>query len=120
MTGPSFSGLRVLLLESRRARELASIVTSYGGTPIIAPSMREVPLESNTAALALADSLDRGEVDLLILLTGVGMRTLADAVERIRGSRDSFIDALRRTRIAARGPKPAAVLRESNVPIWLM
>jgi uroporphyrinogen-III synthase len=119
MTGPSFNGLRVLLLESRRAREMASIVTSYGGAPLVAPSMREVPLESNADAASFADALGHSQVDLLILLTGVGARTLVDAVERIRGTRESLVEALRRTRIAARGPKPVAVCRELNVPVWL-
>jgi uroporphyrinogen-III synthase len=119
VTSPSFNGLRVLLLESRRARELASIVTSYGGNPIVAPAMREVPLESNTDAIAFADALERGVFDLVILLTGVGMRTLAAAVQHARGTDTAFIDALRRTRIAARGPKPVAVLRELGVPVWV-
>jgi len=117
---PNFQQLRVLVLESRRAQELASLVTTYGGTPLVAPSMREVPLESNTEAVACAEALERGECDLLILLTGVGTRVLADAVQRVRGTRDSLIAALRRTRIAARGPKPVAVLREWGVPVWLM
>jgi uroporphyrinogen-III synthase len=111
--------MRVLVLESRRARELASIVTSYGGEPLVAPSMREVPLESNAEAVAFADALERGDCDLLILLTGVGTRTLIDAVERVRGTREPFIDALRRTRIAARGPKPVAALRDFDVPVWV-
>ena len=100
----SFDGLRVLVLESRRARELATLVTTYGGEPISAPSMREVPLESNTEAVAFADGLERGEFDLVILLTGVGTRALIAAIERVRGSRDSFIDALdaRRSSRAAR------------------
>ena len=110
---------RVLVLESRRARELATLVTTYGGEPISAPSMREVPLESNTEALAFADGLERGEFDLVILLTGVGTRALIASVEHVRGSRDSFVDALRRTKIVARGPKPVAVLREMQVPVWL-
>ena len=120
MSTPNFQQLRVLVLESRRAQELASLVTTYGGTPLVAPSMREVPLESNTEAVACAEALERGECDLLILLTGVGTRVLADAVQRVRGTRDSLIAALRRTRIAARGPKPVAVLREWGVPVWLM
>ena len=45
MAGPSFLGLRVLILESRREKEMASLVTSYGGQPVNAPSMREVPLD---------------------------------------------------------------------------
>ena len=109
----------MLVLESRRARELASIVTTYGGQPLVAPSMREVPLESNAEAIAFADALVRNEFDLVILLTGVGTRALVDIVERVRGSRDAFLDALRRTRIAARGPKPVAVLRELQVRPWV-
>ena len=117
MAGPSFAGLRVLLLESRRARELASIVTSYGGEPLVAPSMREVPLESNPEAVAFADGLVRGEFDLVVLLTGVGTRALVQVIERA-GQREAFLDALRRTRIVARGPKPVSVLRELQVPVW--
>jgi uroporphyrinogen-III synthase len=116
---PSFAGLRVLIFESRRAKEMASIVASYGGQPISAPSMKEVPLESNTEATAFADGLERGEFDLVILLTGVGTRALVAVVERARGSRDGFVSGLRRTRVVARGPKPLAVLRDLGVPVWL-
>ena len=42
-----FEGLRVLALESRRAAEIAKLIATYGGQPTVAPSMREVPLESN-------------------------------------------------------------------------
>ena len=115
----AFDGLRVLVLESRRAREMATLVTTFGGAPVSAPSMREVPLESNTEALAFADALERGEFDLVILLTGVGTKALIAAVERMRGSRDSFVAALRTTPIVARGPKPVGALREVGVPVWL-
>ena len=115
----SFDGLRVLVLESRRAKEMATLVTTFGGKPLSAPSMKEVPLESNTDALTFADGLERGEFDLVILLTGVGTRTLLATVEQVRGTRESFIQALRRTKIAARGPKPLGVLREIDVPAWL-
>jgi len=116
---PDFQKLRVLIFESRRAREMASIVTSYGGHPITAPSMREVPLESNPEAIAFADALERDQFDLVVLLTGVGTRALVAVVERVRGTRAPFVDALRRTKVLARGPKPVAVLRELDVPVWL-
>jgi len=118
-SGPSFAGLRVLVAESRRAREMASLVTTYGGTPLSAPSMREVPLESNTEAVAFANGLERGDYDVVVLLTGVGTRALVAVVEAVRGSRDAFLAALRRSRVVARGPKPVAVLRELDVPIWM-
>ena len=98
---------------------MASIVSSYGGQPISAPSMREVPLESNPEAIAFADALERGEFDLVVLLTGVGTRALVAVVERVRGSRESFVRALAQTKVVARGPKPVAVLRELDVPVWL-
>src|SRR5688500_8801023 len=94
---------------------MASIVESYGGRPLVAPSMREVPLESNAEAVAFADGLIRGDFDVVVLLTGVGTRALLDVVQRVRGSRDPFVEALRKVRIVARGPKPVAVLRELNI-----
>ena len=98
---------------------MASIVSSYGGQPVAAPSMKEVPLESNPDAIAFADALERDEFDLVILLTGVGTRALVAVVEGVKGSRDAFLRALGRTKILARGPKPVAVLRELVVPLWL-
>jgi len=109
----------VLVLESRRAKELGSIVESYGGRPLIAPAMREIPLESNTEALAFADAVIRLEFDLIILLTGVGTRALLELVDRVRAQRDTFIAALGRIPIAARGPKPTAVLRDIGLTPWL-
>src|SRR5271170_4263367 len=51
------AGLRVLSLESRRAQEMAKLIANYGGVATVAPSMREVPLASNTEALAFARTL---------------------------------------------------------------
>jgi uroporphyrinogen-III synthase len=119
MSAPSFGGRRVLLLESRRSRELATLVTTYGGEPVEAPSMREVPLESNASALAFADALERGQFDLVVLLTGVGTRALVDVVGRTRGGTDAFVAALGSVRVVARGPKPVAVLRVLVLTPWV-
>lgn len=118
MPTPSFQGRTVLALESRRAREIAALITSLDGRPVVAPALREVPLESNADALAFAAGLMRGDFDLVIFLTGVGARALVDVVDRA-GSREPFLAALARTRIAVRGPKPLAVLRDLGVPVWV-
>lgn len=115
---PSFQGLTVLLLESRRSREMAALVSTYGGRPVVAPALREVPLESNPDALVFADALVRGEFDCVVLLTGVGTRALLDVVDRAR-SREAFVAALAKTKVVVRGPKPLAVLRELKVPAWV-
>ena len=115
---PSFEGLRVLAFESRRATELAALISTYGGRPLVAPALREVPLESNTEALDFAAALMRGEFDIVIFLTGVGTRELVRVVERAY-PRDAFIAALARANVVARGPKPLAALRELAVPVWI-
>jgi uroporphyrinogen-III synthase len=119
VTNPSFNGLRVLVLESRRARELGLIVSSYGGQPLVAPSMREVPIESNAEAVRFTDDLIAGDFDVVILLTGVGARVLLDLVQRVQGTRKRLIDALKETIVVCRGPKPLAVMREIDVPVFL-
>lgn len=107
----SLHGLRLVAFESRRAHETAELIRRYGGEPFIAPALREVPLGQNNAALELVDRLEAGEVDLVIFLTGVGTRTLAEAVET-RYSRSRLVGALRRAKTLARGPKPVAALKE--------
>jgi uroporphyrinogen-III synthase len=109
-----FAGLRVLALESRRAPELSKLISSYGGLPIVAPAMREVPPESNTEALAFATRLFAGEFDIVIFLTGVGARTLLGVVETTY-KRDEYVAALQRIKVVARGPKPIAALREIGI-----
>jgi len=109
-----FAGLRVLSLESRRAPELAKLITTYGGEAIVAPSMREVPLESNTEALAFAAALFEGKFDMVIFLTGVGARALLNVVETAH-KRDEYIASLQRVKVVARGPKPVAALREIGI-----
>jgi uroporphyrinogen-III synthase len=111
-----FGGLRVLSLESRRGPEMAKLITTYGGQATIAPSMREVPLESNTEALAFARALFAGGFDMVIFLTGVGTRALAKVVETSHPL-EAYLTELRKITIAARGPKPLAVLREWNVSV---
>jgi uroporphyrinogen-III synthase len=112
------TGLRVLALESRRATEMAKLIENYGGRAIVAPSMREVPLESNIEALEFARALSGQSFDVVIFLTGVGARLLAKVAESIY-PREQFVAALRRIHVVARGPKPVAVLKELGVPVTL-
>jgi uroporphyrinogen-III synthase len=117
MTELNFQGLRVMAFESRRASEAAKLISTFDGRPIVTPALREVPLESNSAALQFADALLRDEFDVVVFLTGVGLRTLLDVVAP-EHPRLAVSAALARTRVVARGPKPLAVLRELHVPVW--
>jgi uroporphyrinogen-III synthase len=111
-----FDGLRVLSLESRRAAEITKLLQNQGGVPFVAPSVREVPLEQNAEAFGFAERLFHGEFDLVILLTGVGARLLAQVLET-RWPAGALAQALRNVPVLVRGPKPAGVLREWGVPV---
>jgi uroporphyrinogen-III synthase len=118
MPSNGFGGLRVLSLESRRAREMAQLIVNNGGEAIVAPSTREVPEGPNPDELKFASLLLEGKLKLVIFLTGVGARHLAQAIETVC-PRERFVAALGQTKVVARGPKPVAVLREFGVPITL-
>jgi uroporphyrinogen-III synthase len=112
----NFQGRTVLTLESRRGQEMSRLIETYGGKPLHAPAMREVPLSSNLEALKFADALLEGKLDVVIFLTGVGARALSKVLESVHPT-EKFFEALRKVSVVARGPKPVAVLREWNVPI---
>lgn len=114
-----FAGLRVLALESRRAAELAKLISNYGGDPVVAPAMREVPLDSNREALSFVEALLAGTFDIVIFLTGVGARAVLSVAET-KYNREDFVAGLRRVKVVPRGPKPIAVLRELGITPALM
>src|ERR1041384_3520652 len=118
MPGDGFGGLRVLSLESRRAKEMGQLIANNGGKPVIAPSTREVPEGPNEDELKFAAELQQGKYGAVIFLTGVGTRHLAQAIESVC-SREQLVAALSRTRVVARGPKPVAVLREFGIPVTI-
>ncbi|HZP07046.1 MAG TPA: uroporphyrinogen-III synthase [Terracidiphilus sp.] len=103
-------------MESRRATEIAKLIRTYGGEPSVAPAMREIPVESNHEALEFAGRLLHGDFDLVIFLTGVGVRRLTEIVAS-RYDKELFLEGLRRVKIASRGPKSSSALRELGVPV---
>src|SRR5579871_1485096 len=114
--GEGFAGRRVLTLESRRAVEIARLIETYKGVAVSAPAMREVPLAENAEALRFGRELIAGGVDVMVFLTGVGARALLETVSKELPA-EEFLESLRKTRVAVRGPKPLAVMREWKVAV---
>ena len=73
--------------------------------------MQEIPLEDNPQALEFGAQLLAGQFDMVIVLTGVGLRSLIDVL-KIRFSDASIKNALANATVVARGPKPTTVLKE--------
>jgi uroporphyrinogen-III synthase len=115
---PGFNGLRVLSFESRRAKEIALLITNNGGVPMVAPSTREIPEGPNEDELRLIRGILARQFDAVIFMTGVGARTLIAAAEAVC-PRQEFLSALAKTKVVVRGPKPSAVMREFDVPVTL-
>lgn len=109
-------GRVVAVLEARRAQEMADLVRRHGGTPYSAPALKEVPLENQPEVSAFFDRLTAAPVAAAIFLTGVGTAALFAAADA-QGRLPALLAALERTTVAARGPKPVAVLRRHGVRI---
>jgi uroporphyrinogen-III synthase len=109
-----FAGLWVAAFESRMAAEMVQLIERHGGRPLVAPSMREVPLEQNSDVLQFGARLLAGEFAMVILLTGVGTRFMLKVLDT-RWPRAQSLAALGKTILVARGPKPIAVLREQGM-----
>ncbi len=110
----TFAGLQVASFESRRAQDMTRLIERRAGRPYVSPSMREVPLEHNQAAVDFANRLITGQMDVVIFLTGVGTRHLLTQIER-HVDRDRFLAAVSDAKSVVRGPKPLTVLREFGI-----
>ncbi|EKK00028.1 uroporphyrinogen III synthase, uroporhyrinogen decarboxylase [Rhodopirellula baltica SH28] len=110
-TTNNFDGLRVAALESRRADDMTRLICKFGGEAFVSPSMREVPIEPNRAAIDFAYRIITGDIGIVIVMTGVGFRYLLKATEK-HVDQQRLIDALSDITTICRGPKPVAVMRE--------
>jgi uroporphyrinogen-III synthase len=112
----TFAGLRVLSLESRRAKEIDALIRRMDGDSFVAPSVQERALEDHGDAVRFVERLEAGEFNMVIVMTGAGLTFLRDVVaahmpvERLGA-------ALRRAAIISRGPKPLPLMRELKVPV---
>ena len=100
-----FNGLTVAAFESRMAKEMEDLIARNGGRPRVAPSMREIPLTENLQAFAFFEKLKTGYFDLVILMTGVGTRSLFQSLET-KYPKELVLETFQKTPLAVRGPKP--------------
>jgi uroporphyrinogen-III synthase len=78
--------------------------------------MKEIPIENNETALAFGQQLKRGEIDIVIFLTGVGAQALLDVLQS-RHTLEEIQNWIGRTLVVVRGPKPVAILRQAGIRV---
>jgi uroporphyrinogen-III synthase len=117
-----FHGLRVLSFESRMSVDMARLIQRHAGQPLVVPALREIPipLQDNAAVFRFGVKLILHQLDILILMTGVGTKALLDVLQT-RYPFAEIVEALKKTILVTRGPKPLAVLKtigvEANITV---
>ncbi|MCC6139993.1 MAG: uroporphyrinogen-III synthase [Nitrospira sp.] len=114
MSEKGLSGIAVAAFESRMAVEMTRLIERYGGRPSVAPALRELPLQDNPTVLRFGVRLIEGQVDVLVLMTGVGTTALFDIL-KARHPMSSIMVGVKQVALVARGPKPAAALKALGI-----
>lgn len=108
----------IAILENRTGEQMADLVRKYGGIPLAAPALAEVPdLDPVLIAQQVRDWQTQVP-DIFIFQTGVGVKALFVATDDL-GLTDRLLQVLADSQIVVRGPKPTAVLRSRKVRIDL-
>jgi uroporphyrinogen-III synthase len=115
----SLAGLHILSLESRRARDIESLIVRQSGIPFVAPSVRERAVEDHSIAIRFVEQLEANAFEVVVCMTGVGLAFLRDVVTT-QMPVERLAAALRRALIISRGTKPVPILRALQVPIGIL
>ena len=107
-------GLRVALFESRFGGEFANLVKKQGAEPLLGPTLVEASLSLGSELTEFVARLRAREIDVMMVLTGVGNRKLVQLVAPIM-EREELRALLSELIVVARGPKSVAALRELGV-----
>lgn len=115
MTKP-LTGFSVAAFESRLGLKLGRLLESLGAQTFIAPSFQEVPVTDTKPVFDLFDRIQKGKIDILVALTGVGLRGFLSTLET-RFDKPTIQAALAKTAVAVRGPKPLTVCNLNNIAV---
>lgn len=108
------TGFTVGVTAARRGEELAGLLERKGALVHHAPTMRTVPLPDDTELREVTRLLVDAAPDVAVVTTGVGFRGWLDAADGW-GLRADLVEALRRARILARGPKSRGAIRGAEL-----
>lgn len=111
-----FKGRTILSFESRRAEQMENMIKRFNGRPIVAPTLKEVPLTEHPHISQFVEDLLANKINGIIFTTGVGTQQLFKVISE-KYSLQNIIQEISLLYVVARGPKPVKVLREHKVDI---
>src|SRR5438309_1848897 len=87
-----------------------------GGTPLLAPCLREVPVDDRDILHDALREIAARRLDVAVFQTGVGAAAFLDAAEQA-GCADAIRERLAAAVVVERGPKPLAVLLQNGIRV---
>jgi uroporphyrinogen-III synthase len=120
MPGPAveevLQGFTVGITADRRWDEQAALLERRGAAVMHGPSIRTLPLGADGPLREATDAVIAHPADVLIANTGLGIRSWFGAADSwdVGGS---LLDALRSTRIFARGPKASGAVHSAGLAV---
>jgi uroporphyrinogen-III synthase len=113
------AGIRVAVPATRRAAETAALVGRWGGEPVVAPLLEEIPVEDEGPLRAATEAVIGAPATWSVHLTGVGTRRWFQRAEGW-GLLDDLLGVLRAGAIIPRGQKARGALAERDLtPTWI-
>ena len=110
----SFAGLRVLSLESRRAKEIEGMIRRLEGDAFVAPRYRNARSKIMAKRSGSWSAWRPDEFDLVICMTGAGLAFLRDVIRHAHASRALGCGPAARRHRVARTETGAFVARDER------
>ncbi|MBO0698435.1 MAG: uroporphyrinogen-III synthase [Zavarzinella sp.] len=104
-------GMTIALAEGRQLEDLAKLLEKEGATPFRCPMLAILDAPEPKPVTAWLKELAAGKFDLVVLLTGEGLRRLIEFADRAK-IKDAVVAALGKVTLVTRGPKPGQALKE--------
>ncbi|MEJ9279417.1 uroporphyrinogen-III synthase [Ureibacillus thermosphaericus] len=106
-------GKRIAITGSRKSEEISTLIRKKGGEPVIRAIQETIKCSPSALEAGLRSIVEKG-TDWAVFTTGIGTNALLEAAEKI-GILDSFINVLKEAKIAARGYKTKAALKQIGI-----
>ncbi len=115
LSSTSLAGMRVAITGSRRASELAHLIRSFGGIPIIAPTVGIETRQDITKEVdRLINTILEEKIDYMIFMTGPGVYLFMSSARNL-GLDKKLVNALQKVTIVARSLKTKYALANHGI-----
>jgi uroporphyrinogen-III synthase len=111
----SLTGLTIAITGSRRASELAHLITTFGGRTYIAPTIGiESGQDTSKEAEFFINKIINERIDYVVFMTGPAVYSLMSIAKKL-GIEQKFVEALQHTTIISRSLKSKLALANHGV-----